>query len=149
MLLLLCVEFSLMKCSLHFWIPLLEVYLTHKLQAFPVIGGALKVTASSLSGEAGTGHLQGPFHDEHSKYPRENQLGQHLLSTYLVHTTVPVRGTASTIDRRGPQTRCGKPMFCERQGAFSEKRSLPWMNRKDNPLFGPKNWNSLHNRLEE
>lgn len=59
------------------------------------------------------------------------RLSGHLL---CAHNCTP-SGMESNISRTVPQTRCGKQMFSECQGAFSEKQSLPRMSRKDNSLF--------------
>lgn len=69
-------------------------------------------------------------------------LSEHLL---CAHNCTP-SGMESNISRTVPKTRCGKQMFSECQGAFSEKQSLPWMSRKDNSFFSPKNWSRLHNQ---
>ena len=58
-------------------------------------------------------------------------LSEHLLCAHnCTHS-----GMESKITRTVPQTRCGKRMFSECRGAFSEKQSLPRMSRKDNSLF--------------
>lgn len=55
-------------------------------------------------------------------------LSEHLLCAHsCTHS-----GMESKINRTVPKTRCGKQMFSECQGAFSEKQSLPPMSTKDN-----------------